>query len=80
METRADHLMLNTLAVQSGGKMFYPGRLSQLAKSIKADESIKPVIYNQNEVKELLNLKWLFFIILGMLGMEWMIRKWNGFI
>ena len=80
IETKAKHQLLNNLALQSGGKMFYKNQLEELEKAIEQNENIKPVIYKQNEVKELLNLKWIFFVILGLLSLEWFIRKWNGFI
>jgi hypothetical protein len=66
--------------LQSGGQLFYKNQLAELEKAIEQNENIKPVIYKQNEVKELLNLKWIFFVILGLLSLEWFIRKWNGFI
>ena len=80
IETKANHQLLNNIALQSGGQLFYKNQLDALEKAIEQNENIKPVIYKQNEVKELLNLKWIFFVILGLLSLEWFIRKWNGFI
>ncbi len=80
IETKANHQLLNNIALQSGGQLFYKNQLNALEKAIEQNENIKPVIYKQNEVKELLNLKWIFFVILGLLSLEWFIRKWNGFI
>jgi hypothetical protein len=80
IETKANHQLLNNIALQSGGQLFYKNQLAELEKAIEQNENIKPVIYKQNEVKELLNLKWIFFVILGLLSLEWFIRKWNGFI
>jgi len=80
IETKAKHQLLNNISFQSGGQLFYKNQLAELEKAIEQNENIKPVIYKQNEVKELLNLKWIFFVILGLLSLEWFIRKWNGFI
>ena len=80
IETKANHQLLNNIALQSGGQLFYKNQLDALEKALEQNENIKPVIYKQNEVKELLNLKWIFFVILGLLSLEWFIRKWNGFI
>jgi hypothetical protein len=80
IETKANHQLLSNIALQSGGQLFYKNQLDALEKAIEQNENIKPVIYKQNEVKELLNLKWIFFVILGLLSLEWFIRKWNGFI
>lgn len=80
IETKANHQLLNNIALESGGQLFYKNHLDALEKTIEQNDNIKPVIYKQNEVKELLNLKWIFFVILGLLSLEWFIRKWNGFI
>ena len=32
------------------------------------------------ELKELLNQKWIFFLLLSLVSLEWFIRKWNGFV
>ncbi|MEI6596463.1 MAG: VWA domain-containing protein, partial [Bacteroidota bacterium] len=73
-----DHQLLNQLSAQSEGKLFYPTQADELIKTIKQNASIKPVIYKQEEVKSWINLKWIFFIVLGFLSVEWFMRKWNG--
>ena len=78
LQTVADHQLLNQLSVQSEGKLFYPTQADKLIKTIKQNASIKPVIYKQEEVKSWINLKWIFFIVLSFLSVEWFVRKWNG--
>lgn len=77
-QTTANHQLLNELAAQSSGRMFPLNEAEGLAGAIKKNESIRPVIYQQQDVKSWIELKWIFFTLLALLGVEWFIRKWNG--
>ena len=77
LESRADHNLLAQLARRSGQRLYYPAQLAQLGQDIlKAD--YKPVISEEEELKDLINLKWLFFLIVGFLAVEWAARKYSG--
>lgn len=78
LQTTADHQVLNELASQSGGQVFYLNQTEQLIKAIQNNQNIKPVIYKQEDMKSWINLKWIFFLLLGLMSVEWFIRKWNG--
>ncbi|MEI6508759.1 MAG: hypothetical protein WCO54_09765 [Bacteroidota bacterium] len=78
LQTVADHQLLNQLAQQSEGKLFYLNQTDELIRTIKENEKIKPVIYKQEEVKSWINLKWIFFMLLALMSVEWFVRKWNG--
>ncbi len=75
--TRADHSLLYTLADKFGGAVYYPNDLDALESSIGAAE-LKPVIYQSGRNSPLLNLKWLFGILLLILGVEWFLRRYHG--
>ncbi len=76
--TRANHQLLYALSQQTGGKLFYPGQLSQLVAEIRAKEEIKPVLYSSTRTEPLINLRWLIIPILFLLALEWGVRKFNG--
>lgn len=76
--TRANHQILYQLATQSGGEYFLPGQIEKLVQEIKNNSSVKPVTYFQEMVNELLNLRWIFFILLLLLSVEWFLRKYWG--
>ena len=76
-ETKADYRLLRQLSRRSGGQLFAPGQLTQLAQAIEK-ANFKPVISSEEELKELINLKWLFFVLLALLGAEWATRKYQG--
>ena len=80
VQTTANHQLLNELAQQKNGEMFYLNNIDKLAESIKTNPSIKPIIYQNQDVKSWIDLKWIFVILLGLLSLEWFIRKWNGSI
>ena len=76
--TTADHSLMYKLANGSGGALFYPRELDKLAEAIKSRDDIRNVVYEQTWFKEAIHLKWLFFIILALLSLEWFVRKRNG--
>lgn len=77
-QTRANHQLLFTLARQSGGKMVFPPQILELAKLIKANENVKTISYEDRKYEEPINVKLVFFIILGLLSVEWFSRKRSG--
>jgi hypothetical protein len=81
LETRqsaADHQLLSDLAKQSGGQMLQPSQINQLADLIKKNENIKTVVYEDKRYSDLIDLKWIFVLIVGLLSAEWFLRKREG--
>lgn len=77
-QTTANHQLLNTVARQSGGKLFMPQDLLKIVEEIGKNENIKTISYEDRKYDELINLKWLFGLILVLLSVEWFLRKRNG--
>lgn len=78
INTVANHQLLYQIAQQSGGKLFYQNQLEALQKTILETDSIKSITYSHKQLNDLVNLKWLFFVILILLSVEWFLRKYNG--
>lgn len=78
VNTVADHNLLFQLAENSGGRMFYPDQMNELVKEITERDDIRPIIYTQYEFEDLINLRWIFFLLLLMLSVEWFVRKYSG--
>ncbi len=76
--TVANHQILQNIAQKFGGKMFYPIQLEELSNEINANKDITSIIYEENDLKELISLKWIFFVLLALLSLEWFLRKRNG--
>jgi hypothetical protein len=75
INTVANHQVLNAMAKRTGGKLFYKDQLELLEKEILKNEQIKPITYSQNNTTLLIDLKWLFWLILIFLSIEWYFRK-----
>ncbi|HEX8021579.1 hypothetical protein [Mucilaginibacter sp.] len=81
LETRqsaANHTLLNALSKQSGGQMIKPAQINQLADLIRKNENIKTVVYEDKHYSDLIDMKWLFGLILLLLSTEWFLRKREG--
>ena len=77
-ETTADHRLLNVLSERYGGKLFYPEDITTIATEIRDNVQIKPVIYTATRTKSIINLKWIFGILAGLLFLEWFLRRYFG--
>ena len=77
-QTTANHQLLNTISTQSNGKFFMPGDLLKIADEILKNENIKTISYEDRKYNELINIKWLFGLIIILLSLEWFLRKRNG--
>ena len=78
IETVADHRLLYTLAAKSGGKMFYPNELKILSNELLARNDIKTLSYSHYKLRNLVDWKLIFYILLAMLTVEWFLRKRTG--
>ena len=76
-ESKADHRLLAQLSRRSGGRLYYPAQLDKLAQDIAA-KNFKPVLSSEEDLKDLVNLKWLFFALVALLAAEWATRKYQG--
>ena len=80
MQTTANHQLLYNLAAQSGGKMVMPNQISSLKDIIPKNEKVKTISYEENSYENIINLKWIFVILILLLSLEWFLRKRNGAI
>lgn len=77
-QSAADHQLLRELAKQSGGQMLMPTQINQLADLIRKNENIKTVVYEDKRYSDLVDVKWVFVLILALLSAEWFMRKREG--
>jgi hypothetical protein len=78
LQTVANHQLLFQLADNNQGQMFYPNQWDDLLAELNSRNDIRPVLYSQYDFEEVINLRWLFFLILLLLSVEWFIRKFSG--
>lgn len=76
--TVANHQLMQNIAEKFGGQLFFPKQTDKIADVIMANDNIASVIYEEHDLKELINLKWIFFVLILLLSIEWFLRKHNG--
>lgn len=76
--TRANHQFLQNISQKFGGGLFYPNNMDDISKALNVNNDIASIIYEENNLKEFINLKWIFFLLLALLSLEWFLRKRNG--
>ena len=78
-DLQARHNVLNTLAEQFGDNNLYSYQnLDDLKNNLLESDRIKPVVYQSFRTRPVIHLKWLFYILLGLLGLEWFVRRYYG--
>lgn len=78
LQTQANHQILYKLAHDNGGKLFYENQFDLLAEEILNSDTIKPEIKHEKSFVDLVEWKWLFFLIIALLTAEWFIKKYNS--
>jgi len=76
-QTTADHGTLRMLSEEYGGELYYPNQLAALSAALTAKD-IKPILYQTNKTRSVINLKWIFFLLLALLTFEWFMRRYHG--
>ncbi|HQK97939.1 MAG TPA: VWA domain-containing protein [Bacteroidia bacterium] len=76
--TVADHQLLYALSQKSGAISVMPGEEDKLINALKSREDLKPVSFTHKKLEDLVNLPWVFFLMMLLLSIEWFIRKRAG--
>ncbi len=74
----ANHQLLKNVSAATGGLNYNLTDLSQLSDHLIKNKAIKSVISEENRLEELINFKWIFWLIIALLSVEWFVRKWVG--
>lgn len=77
-ENTADHAMLRQLSEKTGGSLLYPADMARIATLIREQPRIKPVMYSTHKTRSVINLQWICFLLVGLLGIEWFARRYFG--
>ncbi len=78
VDIRANYQMLYQLAKENGGDMFLPDSLNKLLAELRNNKNIRPISYSTKDLIDLIELRWLFFIIISLISAEWFLRKFFG--
>ncbi|RYG29390.1 MAG: hypothetical protein EOO01_38285 [Chitinophagaceae bacterium] len=77
-QTVANHQLLNAISQQTNGKLYTPADLLQIEADLEKSDSLKTLSYEDRKYEDLINIKWLFFLLLLLLTGEWFLRKRVG--
>ncbi|MFN7115627.1 MAG: hypothetical protein ACK4TA_02450 [Saprospiraceae bacterium] len=77
-ETTANHNLLRLLSDKYGGAVVYPNNIASIVDMIEQKGTVKPVIYETAKTRPVINLKWIFFLLLLLLTGEWFMRRYFG--
>ncbi|QRR03865.1 VWA domain-containing protein [Dyadobacter sandarakinus] len=75
--TTADFGMLRELAKRSGGEFLTAASLSTFLQKLRENRPADR-LDSMEDMVELIFMKWLFFVLILLLGVEWGLRKYHG--
>ena len=77
LTTTANFNLLREVASQNGGHFYLASQIGSLADSLLANPP-KGLIRTSEDTTPLIDLKYLFFVVLLLVSVEWFIRKFKG--
>jgi hypothetical protein len=80
LENTANAQLMNELAQITGARMLPIKQMQQLTNILAENEYVRPVSFSNTELLKWIDLKWLFWLIIFLLTLEWVVRRWNGTI
>jgi hypothetical protein len=78
LTTTADFNLLYRIAKEHDGELVFPKEMKDLANKISKREDIRPVSYFQKRYSDITGNLWIFILVIGMLTVEWLMRKRSG--
>ncbi|CAM1340272.1 VWA domain-containing protein [Tenacibaculum aestuarii] len=76
--TNANRKKLLALASKTNGAVFYPNTTTQLLQDLVNDEAYYTTQKSTTKEQNLIDWKWILFLIVAFLSIEWFIRKYYG--
>jgi hypothetical protein len=73
----ADFDLLRKLSSNTGGKFYAPDNVSTVVDNLTVKEA-QAIIRSDEKYDALINLKWIFWVLLAMISVEWFLRKFYG--
>ena len=77
LNTTADFNLLRQLSQQTGGR-FVAGNQIESLKTYLLSRNLPDKIDATEELREPINLRWLFFVLMILVTVEWVTRKFQG--
>lgn len=78
LTSTANHRLLKNLSENTNATFYQPNEIEALATDLANRDDIVTIRYNEKSFKDLMDYKWILFLILSLFSIEWFIRKFNG--
>jgi hypothetical protein len=73
----ADFDLLRKLSENTGGNFYNAAQVKNLQSELQKTEA-KSIIHTEETYDSIINLKWVFFLLLILISTEWFLRKYYG--
>ena len=77
-DTYANHSLLIELSEKTNGAFFKLSTSDQMIQSLKNRKDIATVSHQTSLFKHLIDFKLYFLILIVIVSIEWMVRRFNG--
>lgn len=78
LETSANHNLLQQIAQNSDGKFYELRNIDRMLDDIEKRTDIVTITSDESTFKDFIDFKWLFFLLIVLLGTEWFLRRRLG--
>ena len=75
--TKADFNLLKSISLKSNGAFYFMDRSDDLLKEI-LNRKFKTIIRSKETLSEIINIPWIFFLLITLISIEWILRKVQG--
>ncbi|TAH25599.1 MAG: VWA domain-containing protein [Cytophagales bacterium] len=77
LNTTADHEILKILSQKSNGQFVAENNMKKIIQAINT-RKLTNLLYPIEDVKEIIEFYWIFVLIIFLISIEWIIRKYKG--
>lgn len=78
LSTVADHGLWAGISARTQGLMTHASDMDRIVEAIAGKKAIMPRSYAHASFSDLIGLRWIFFLLLALLTMEWALRRRSG--
>tara|TARA_R110002072_G_scaffold10821_2_gene50005 strand:+ start:6719 stop:8812 length:2094 start_codon:yes stop_codon:yes gene_type:complete len=78
MNSYANHNLLQQIANKTNGQFYELNKVSNLLNDLDQRKDLVSISYQESSFDDLIDWKWLFFLVIVLLGTEWFIRRYSG--
>lgn len=78
LSTHANHGLLKQIANETNGEFYTLSKSEELIKDLENRNDIVKIQYEESNFNDLIDWKWLFALLILLLGGEWFLRRYWG--